>query len=127
MTLRGNVRSYAEELYAERAALRVSGVKGVANDLTVRVADGYARTDTEIAQAALTALKWNAALLPDRVTVTVTNGWVALRGTLEWQYEKDAAERAVRKLAAVRGVINEIIVKPRVKTTDAQAKIEAAF
>src|SRR5688572_17027093 len=115
VTLRGNVSSYAEKSATERAALRVYGVKGVANDLTVRVADGYARTDTDIAQAALTALKWSAVLPPDRVTVTVTNGWVALKGTLEWQYQKDAAARTVRDLTGVRGITNEIIVKPQVK------------
>ena len=127
VTLRGNVRSYTERSTAERVALRVYGVKAVANDLEVRLATGYERTDTDIAQAVVTALKWNTVVSPDRVTVAVARGWVTLKGTLEWQYQKDAAARVVRDLTGVRGVNNEIVVKPRVKTADVQAKIEAAF
>ncbi len=127
VTLRGKVGSYAEKSAAERAALRVYGVKAVANDLNVRLTVGYERTDTDIAQAAVAALKWHTMLPRDRVTVAVSNGWMTLKGTLEWQYQKDAAARAVRDLTGVTGVANEIVVKPRVNTTDVQAKIEAAF
>ena len=126
-TLRGNVGSYAEKLTAERTALRVYGVKGVANDLAVHVPSPYQRTDTEIAQAAVAALTWNTMIPGERVTATVTNGWLALNGTLDWQYQKDAAASAVRNLLGVKGVTNNIIVKPRVKTIDVRAKIEAAF
>jgi osmotically-inducible protein OsmY len=127
VTLRGNVRSYAEKAAAERVTLRVYGVKAVADDLEVRLASGYERTDTDIAQAAVAALMWNTVVPPDRVTVAVTKGWVTSKGTLEWQYQKDAVARAIRDLAGVKGIANEIIVKPRVSTTDVQAKIEAAF
>jgi osmotically-inducible protein OsmY len=127
VTLRGNVRSFTERSTAERVTLRVYGVKALANDLEVRLATGYERTDTDIAQAVVTALKWNTVVPPDRVTVAVARGWVTLKGTLEWQYQKDAAARVVRDLTGVRGVINEIVVKPRVKTADVQTKIEAAF
>jgi osmotically-inducible protein OsmY len=108
-------------------ALRVYGVKAVADDLEVRLASRHERTDTDIAQAAVAALKWNTVVPPDRVTVAVTKGWVTLKGTLEWQYQKDAAARAVRDLAGVRGATNEIVVKPKVSSTDVQSKIEAAF
>lgn len=127
VTLRGNVRSYTERSTAERVTLRVYGVRAVANDLEVRLTTGYERTDTDIAQAVVTALKWNTVVPPDRVTVAVARGWVTLKGTLEWQYQKDGAARVVRDLTGVRGVNNEIVVKPRVKTADVQAKIEAAF
>ena len=93
VTLRGNVPSYSEKLVAERVALRVYGVKAVANDLTVHVANAYQRTDTEIAQAAVSALKWHSVVPDDRVTVTVKDGWITLAGTLDWQYQKDAAAR----------------------------------
>jgi osmotically-inducible protein OsmY len=126
-TLRGNVGSYAEKITAERVALRVYGVKAVANDLAVHLATLYERTDTEIAQAAVAALQWHTMLPHDRVTVTVTNGWVALNGTLDWQYQKDAAARAVRDLTGVHGVANNITLTPRVKTMDVRDKIEAAF
>ena len=127
VTLRGNVASYAEKVTAERVALRVYGVKAVANDVAVHLVSAFERTDTEIAQAAVTALKWNTLDPNDRVTVTVSNGWLALNGTLDWQYQKDAAARAVRDLTGVKGVSNNIIVKPRVKTIDVRDKIEAAF
>lgn len=127
VTLRGNVASYAEKVTAERVALRVYGVKAMANDLAVHLVSGFERTDTEIAQAAVAALKWNTMVPSDRVTVTINNGWLALNGTLDWQYQKDAAARAVRDLTGVKGVTNNIIVKPRVKTIDVRDKIEAAF
>ena len=127
VTLRGNVGSYVEKITAERVALRVYGVKAVANDLAVHLASVYERTDTEVAQAVVAALKWNTIVPNERVSVTVTNGWIALNGTLDWQYQKDAAARAVRDLTAVKGVTNNITVQPRVKTMDVRDKIEAAF
>jgi osmotically-inducible protein OsmY len=126
-TLRGNVASYAEKVAAERAALRVYGVKAVANDLAVHLASVFERTDTEIAQAAVAALKWNTVVPKDRVTVTVANGWLTLGGNLDWQYQKDAAARAVRELIGVKAFTNNITVQPRVKTIDVRDKIEAAF
>lgn len=127
VTLRGNVSSYAEKVAAERVVLRVYGVKGVANDLAVHLVSAFDRTDTEIAQTAVAALKWNTMVPHDRVTVTATNGWLALHGTVEWQYQKDAAARAVRDLIGVKGVTNNLIVQPRVRTIDVRDKIEAAF
>jgi osmotically-inducible protein OsmY len=126
-TLRGTVRSYAEKVAAERAALHVYGVKAVANDLVVHLVTDFQRTDTDIAQAALEALKWNTMVPHDRVTVTVTTGWVTLNGTLDWQYQKDAAARVVRELRGVQGVMNNIIVQSPAKTVDVRDKIEAAF
>jgi len=127
VTLRGNVRSYADKLMAERVALRVYGAKAVANDLIVHVVSAYQRTDTEIAEAAVHALTWHTTVPNDHVTVTVKDGWITLAGTLDWQYQKDAADRAVRDLTGVKGVTNDIRVQPRVKTTDVRDKIEAAF
>jgi osmotically-inducible protein OsmY len=127
ITLRGDVGSYAAKSAAERVALRVYGVKAVANDLTVRLLTAFERTDTDIAQAAVTALIWNAAVPGNRVTVTVSNGWLTLNGTLDWQFQNEAAARAVRDLTGVKGVTNNIIVKPHVQAGDVQAKIEAAF
>lgn len=127
VTLRGNVGSYMEKLMSERVVLRVYGVKALANDLVVHLVSGYARTDTEIAQAALAALKWNTTVPNERVTVTVKGGQVTLNGTLDWQFQKDAAANAVRHLTGVTLVVNHIIVQPRVTTMDVRVKIEAAF
>jgi osmotically-inducible protein OsmY len=127
VTLRGHVGSYREKLMAERVVLRVYGVKALANDLVVHLVSGYARTDTEIAQAALAALKWSTIVPNERVTVTVKGGQLTLNGTLDLQYQKDAAARAVRDLTGVESVTNYIIVKALVKPLDVRDKIEAAF
>ena len=127
VTLRGDVGSYAAKVTAERVALRIYGVKGVANDLAVHIPNAFARNDTEIAQAALAALKWNTTVPSDRVTVAVTNGWLTLNGTLDWQYQKDTAVRTVRDLTGVKGVTNAIVVKPQVQMVDVRDKIEATF
>ena len=127
VTLRGNVGSFAEKNRAERVALRVYGVKGVANDLAVHLPSGFERTDTEIAQAVLAVLKWNTMIPADRITPTVTNGWVTLNGTVDWQFQRDAALRAVRDLTGVKGVSDAMVIKAHVKTVDVREKIEAAF
>lgn len=127
VTLRGTVRTYGEKWAAERVVLGVYGVKAVANDLNVRLVQGSERTDTDIAQAAVTALRWNTLIPPDKVSVAVGNGWVTLKGDLEWQFQKDAAARLMRNLTGVKGVANEIVVKPHIDTTDVERKIEAAF
>jgi len=127
VTLRGNIPSYSEKVTAERVALRVFGVKAVANDLVVHLPSTFERTDTEIAQAAVAALKWNTVVPHDRVTVAVTNGWITLSGKVNWNYQKDAIARAVRDLSGVTGVINNVVVEPTVKTMDVRDKIEAAF
>ncbi|HWT46324.1 MAG TPA: BON domain-containing protein [Vicinamibacterales bacterium] len=127
VTLRGYVRTYSEKQTAERVVLRVFGVRAVANDLDVRLPTSFARTDTEIAQAAVSALSWNSLVPEGRVTVTVADGWITLNGNVPWQYQKDAARRSVRDLFGVKGVINSVVLEPQVKATDVRDKIEAAF
>ena len=127
VTLRGTVRTYSEKVAAENAALRVFGAKAVANDLTIHLASGFERTDTDIAHAVLSALKWNVAVPEERITVTVKAGQVTLNGTVDWRYQKEAAGRAVRDLTGVVGVINLIGVQPRVNVANVRDKIEAAL
>jgi len=127
VTLRGTVRSYSEKVAAERAALRVFGTRAVANDLAIHLASGSERTDTDIAHAALSALKWNTAVPDERITITVKGGQVTLNGTVDWQYQKDAAGRTVRDLTGVVAVINLIGLQPRVNAADVRDKIEAAL
>ena len=118
VTLRGNVASYLERVRSERAVLGVHGVRAVANDLVVHLKGAVERTDTEIAQAAVAALTWDAAIPEDRVIVTVDAGWIALAGTLAWQRQKDAATGAVRDLTGVKGVSNQIVLETRVRPAD---------
>jgi osmotically-inducible protein OsmY len=127
VALRGEVRSYAAKATAERVALGVYGVKAVANDVEVRLNDGQQRTDTEIAQAVLSALKWNTVVPDDRITTSVSNGWVTLNGRVDWMFQRASAERVVRDLVGVRGVTNNISVEPHVSAVDVKTKIEAAL
>jgi osmotically-inducible protein OsmY len=127
VALRGEVRSLAEKMAAERVALRVYGVKGVANDLVVHFAGSLDRSDTDIALAVVNALKWNSQIPPNTITPTVSNGWVTLKGELDWNYQREVAAKAVRDLLGVRGVSNEIGIRPRVSVADVEAKIEAAL
>src|SRR3977135_2470954 len=99
VTLTGWVDSYTKRWAAEDAAHRVRGVKAVANDIEVRLSTANERTDADIAAAAVRALEWDAFVPIDRLDVTVSQGWVTLKGEVEWQYQKQDAERAVRRLA----------------------------
>lgn len=125
VTLTGWVDSYLKKWSAEDAALRVTGVKGVANDIEVRLSSE--RTDADIAAAAVRALEWDAFVPTDKVHVTVSKGWVTLRGEVEWQYQRQDAERVVRRLTGVRGVTNLITVKPSVTPSELKKKIEDAL
>jgi osmotically-inducible protein OsmY len=127
VTLRGDVHSFTEKATAERVALGVYGVKALANDLTVRLTDGQTRTDSDIALAASNAFKWSTEVPAERVTISVSRGWLTLKGEVDWHYQRDAAARLVRDLRGVTGVANEISVRPRVSATDVQSKIEAAL
>ncbi|WP_433608186.1 BON domain-containing protein [Dactylosporangium sp. CA-139114] len=129
VTLTGWVDSYVKRWAAERAAQHVRGVKAVANDIKVRVPGVAERTDADIAAAAAWALEWDAILASGSVTATVTNGWVTLRGAVEWEYQKREAERAVRRLTGVRGVSNLITVRARSKPSpeELRRKIEEAL
>jgi osmotically-inducible protein OsmY len=110
VTLTGTVDSYAKKLAAQRAAHSVRGVLDVANDIEVKVTGSLRRADSEIAQAIRDALEWNALVPSYKIHSTVTNGWVALEGEVEYYSERVAAERAVAHLSGVRGVTNEIAV-----------------
>jgi osmotically-inducible protein OsmY len=125
VTLTGWVDSFLKKWSAEEAALRVRGVKAVANDIEVRLSTQ--QTDADIAAAALHALEWDAGVPLDKIQVMVSKGWVTLKGEVEWQYPREDAERVVRRLSGVKGVSNLIVVKPRVSPTELKKKIEDAL
>jgi osmotically-inducible protein OsmY len=127
VTLTGYVPSYAEKYAAERAANRVYGVRAVANELEVRLPGSSERTDEDIAEATINALKANTLVPDDRIKVIVSKGWVTLEGEVEWQYERIAAEDAVRYITGVKGVSDLITVKPRLSPSEIKSKIGNAF
>jgi osmotically-inducible protein OsmY len=124
VTLAGFVDSYADKWTAERVAGRVKGVKAVANDIEVKLPASASRPDPDIARAALDALKWNVSVPHERIKVKVEKGWLTLEGDVDWFYQKEAAERAVRYLTGVQGVSNLITVKARPTPTDVKEKIK---
>jgi osmotically-inducible protein OsmY len=125
--LSGYVDSYIKRWVAERVAARVFGVKGVAEELKVRLPDSLKRPDEDLARVVSDALGWNVFVPHDRVKVRVRDGVVTLSGEVDWWYQKDAAEDAVRKLAGVVLVINNITIIPTIKPQDVRDKIETAF
>jgi osmotically-inducible protein OsmY len=124
VTLAGFVDSYADKWTAERVAGRVKGVKAVANDIEVKLPSSSARPDPDIARAALDALKWNVSVPHERIKVKVEKGWLTLEGDVDWYYQKEAAERAVRYLTGVQGISNLIVVKARPTPSDVKERIK---
>ena len=124
VTLSGYVDSYVEKLAAERSCRRVYGVRALANELEVRL--GAERIDPDIARDALEALK-NHVDVPLGIGVTVRSGYVTLSGVVEWMYQKVAAERAVKYLRGVKGIFNQITLKPGVVPKDVQKRITEAL
>ena len=127
ITLSGTVPRYTEKMTAEELAKSIAGVKAVANDIEVRLPGTGERNDTDIAGAALNALAWNTIVPNERIKVTVRNGWITLEGDVDWQYQRDAARRAVCYLIGVKGVTNQIVIKEKPKPQDIKKDIEAAF
>lgn len=128
VTLSGFVDSYADKRTAERLVEKVSGVRAIAEGLKVKLPTSSQRSDTEIAHAVVNALRWNIQVPFSRITSTVENGWVTLEGNVDWYYQHDAAERAVRYLTGVRGVTNLVRMQPtHVSTFEVGTKIKQAL
>lgn len=127
ITLTGTVPNYAQKRAAERAVFKVSGVQGVANDMDVQLPASSHRTDADIAESALNALRWNVQVPHERIKVTVDNGHVALEGEVDWNYQRERAERVVRYLRGVHGVSNRLSVKARTSPTSVKSDIQKAL
>lgn len=127
VTLFGHVASCVEKMAAERAALQVKGVLGVAQELKVRLPSDKRIADDEIAARAVRLLRWDAAIPADRIWVRVEHGILTLSGNVDWHFQRVDAEYQLRKLSGVRGVVNEIAVTPKPRTADVRAKILAAL
>jgi osmotically-inducible protein OsmY len=129
VTLTGWVDSFLKRWTAEEAAHRVHGVRAVANDIEVKLPVSSERTDADIAAAVSRALEWDAFVPVDKIDVTVSKGWVTLKGEVEWGFQRADAERVVRRITGVRGVSNQITVRPRVKPSpdETRRKIQEAL
>ncbi len=127
VTLAGNVDSYAEKWHAEAAAQRVSGVKALAIELVVILPGSSNRSDADIARSAENTLEWLVLLNKDSVKVMVEDGWITLSGEVDWDYQKQIATGAVRYLMGVRGVSDQIAIKPKLSVSAVKSDIELAL
>jgi osmotically-inducible protein OsmY len=126
VTLSGHVPSYAEKMAAEKAAMRVRGVRGIAEEIAVRIIGSHRKDDTDIANAVANALSWHV-WTPDNIKAKVEGGWVTLTGQVDFEYQRLSARDSVRFLTGVTGVTNNITVKPTVNVKDVQRSIEDAL
>jgi len=127
VTLTGTVPSYLQKWRAERAAKRVAGVRAVVNEIEVKRPDDDRVTDEDVAAAVVRALKWNIFVPSKDIKVTVSRGIVTLDGEVRWQFQKEAAEDAVRDIEGVKGIVNLIKVRPKIPPEQVKQKIEQAF
>ncbi|WP_299004657.1 BON domain-containing protein [uncultured Caulobacter sp.] len=127
VTLTGYTKKYMDSYYAERAAKRVQGVKGVANELEIKYDTGSERPDPDIAEEAVKALKRDLPLTHEKLKVIAKDGRLTLEGEVEWNYQKETAERAVRTIRGVKSISNLITVKPKITPSELKKKIEDAF
>src|SRR4030095_5486793 len=127
VTLSGFVRSYTQKYQAERDAKRVQGVMAVANDIEVRLPAIHQKPDPEIAREAVAEIKSELPYSHSLIKAVVSNGWVTLEGDVEWNYQKERAEAAVRRVKGIKGVSNFVTIKPKVDPIDVKRKIEEAL
>jgi osmotically-inducible protein OsmY len=127
VTLAGFARSYFQKWEAERAAKRVKGVRAVANDLEIRLPSLDSRPDPEIAREAVQALSTALPYSGEKFTVTVKDGWVTLEGEAEWQYQREQAESAVRRIRGIKGITNLIQLQAKVPVATVKRMIEDAL
>lgn len=127
VTLMGYVRSYFEKKRCERVVKRVAGVKAVIDKLDIQLPGDFEHGDLEITETALAALEHHVLLPKGKIQLTVANGWLTLDGQVEWQYQRSAAEDALKYLTGVKGITNKIAVKPSARAADVKSKIQSAL
>ena len=127
VTLSGHVSSYAEKRAAEQAVTRIHGVRALANELDVKFPSDNRRTDEDIAQAAVSSIAWHSSIPKDRIKIQVSHGWITLEGSVDWQYQRMAAESAVENLMGVIGVRNLVAVKSAPARAEVKSQIDAAI
>jgi osmotically-inducible protein OsmY len=127
ITLTGTVDSYSKKLEAEDAAKNVSGVKAVAEEIAIKYGDYGKKNDSEIAKEVLNAWKWNWEVPEDKIKVKVENGWVTLEGELEWNYQREAAKKAIKNLSGVMGMTSNIKIKSDTNDAIEKKDIECAL
>ncbi len=126
VTLTGHVPTYWEKQAAESAAARVKGVKAVVDEIAVELL-GNPVSDERLAEHALASLAHDSSLPRDKLQVKVDKGHVTLTGEVEWQFQREAAERDIHTLAGVAWISNKITIKPSAVVEEVREKIHKAL
>ncbi|MEX1827262.1 BON domain-containing protein [Luteibacter sp. CQ10] len=127
VTLNGHVPSYSQKIDAEKAVWRIKGVKALAQELEVRLPEHAKVNDDEIATRAARIIAWNVGVPADAIHVKVSHGWITLSGTVDWHFQRFAAEAAVRRLTGIHGVFNNVEIKQALKSDNVREKIKDAL
>ena len=127
VTLSGTVDNFAEKKAAEKAAQKVAGVRAVVEEIKVNLPSSHKKTDIEIAEAAVNALKWDTLVPDNRIRVKVENAWLTMEGEVDWQFQKNAVKHAVEHIVGIKGISNLVHITPRVDTADLKKDILHAF
>lgn len=127
VTLTGEVDCYAKKTEAENAAKKVKGVKAIVEQIKVKFGIFWSKTNEEIASEVITALKTNWSVPKDKITIKVENGWVTLDGEVTWNYQREAAKNTVRYLTGVKGITDNIKIKPEKEDAIEQKDVENAL
>jgi osmotically-inducible protein OsmY len=127
VTLTGQVDSYYKKISAEKAARKVAGVRAIAEDIQLNVSPSFIKTDAELAESVLNALKWHSAVDEEKLKIKVEDGVVTLDGEVEWEFQRTSARNAVSNLLGIKNVISNISLKPKLTASDIRAKISSAF
>jgi osmotically-inducible protein OsmY len=127
VTLSGSVANYVQKRDAENIVLGVEGVKAVADNLEITLHPSNVRSDTEIARAAVATIHWHSLVPKEQIRLRVTDGWITAEGEVDWLFEKNAVTNSLANLPGVKGVTNEVTIRPRVENTQIKKEIKAAF
>lgn len=127
VTVSGHLETYAEKRAVENAVRRIRGVNAFALELDVRLSPEHRRSDTDIATSCETALRWNTSVPRERIRITVEDGQVCLQGEVDWDYQRQGAEKAIRPLMGVRGVDNQLVLNLKPRPEDVQRRIADAL
>lgn len=127
VTLTGHVSTFSEKYDAEKIAAHVKGVKGIAQELEVRTGYEQGNSDEELAKRAITSIGWNVSIPDNKVQVKVQHGWVTLTGEVSWNFQRVAAESAIRRLSGVKRVANQIKLSNNAQISDVKQRIQDAL
>jgi osmotically-inducible protein OsmY len=127
VVLTGKVKSYTEKYLAEEAVKKIEDVRGVVNEVEVDLALSYKRSDTEIAQNVINALRWAMFIPDERIKVTVEKGHVALSGSVDYYFQKERAEKAIRDIVGINSILNNINVNPTISPAEVKKRIIKEF